>query len=185
MPIPEIEAFPLIDFYSVNVLYAIPRKHMTAKTGKNASDKSTQTTSKKDQDDQQEQKSKSSESPSDEMDMGDELDELLTMLEEEDLTDLDLEQAVEMIDEWQGILSKSKEDGLKEIGSNLKQLKKLLGANKIKEDSLAEVLSSLGSQVDEFANKAERGFKTKLHRLGKALSGEAKDIMSASEDEEE
>jgi hypothetical protein len=158
---------------------------MTSKTGKTTAKKSG-TSSEKDQNkaEKEDQKTQSTDDSSDESDMGDELDELLTMLEEEDLTDIDLEQAADMIDEWQGVLSKSKEPELKEIGAGLKKLKKLVGSSKVKEADLAEVLSELGSQVDAFANNAQRGYKTKLHRLGKALSGEGKDLMSALEGEE-
>lgn len=151
---------------------------MTSKTSENKGKKSSQTTAKKDQHDEAQESKKSQSASSEEMDRGEELDELLTMLEEEDLTDMDLEQAVEMIDEWHGVLNQSKDAELKEIGNNLKQLKKLLGASKIKEADLAEVMASLGNQVDEFANNAERGHKTKLHQLGKALSREGKELMS-------
>lgn len=154
---------------------------MTSKTGKTEAKKSDNGAKKgKDEAIQEDKKSQSasSKTSSEEMDTGEELDNLLTMLEEEDLTDLDLEQAVEMIDEWHGILNKSKDADLKEIGSNLKQLKKLLGGSKIKEADLAAILTELGGQVDTFANNAERGYKTKLHRLGKALSGEGKELAS-------
>lgn len=155
---------------------------MTSKTGKTEGKKSDESVAKKGHDDKdhkgEKSQSASSKDSSEEMDTGEELDHLLAMLEEEDLTDIDLEQAVEMIDEWHGILNKSKDADLKEIGSNLKQLKKLLGGSKIKEADLAEVLTELGGQVDKFANNAERGYKTKLHRLGKALSGEGKELAS-------
>ena len=156
---------------------------MTSKTGKTETKKSNESVSKKEQNDNAQGDKKgqsvSSEESSEEMDTGEELDSLLATLEEEDLTDMDLEQAVEMIDEWHSILNKSKEAELKEIGSNLKQLKKLLGASKLKEADLAEVMTELGGQVDKFANNAERGYKTKLHRLGKALSSEGKDLVSS------
>lgn len=155
---------------------------MTSKTGKTEAKKSDESVAKNGKDDnvQEEKKSKlaSSEDSSEEMDTSEELDNLLTMLEDEDLTDIDLEQAVEMIDEWHGILSKSKDADLKEIGNNLKQLKKILGSSKIKEADLAEVKAELGGQVDKAANNAERGYKTKLHRLGKALSSEGKELAS-------
>lgn len=161
---------------------------MTSKASKTESKKSSESTAKKGEDTsaQEDKKSQaaSSEAASEEMDTGEELDNLLTMLEEEDLTDMDLEQAVEMIDEWHGILNKSKDAELKEIGSNLKQLKKLLGASKIKEADLAEVMTNLGEQVDKFANNAERGYKTKMHRLGKALSSEGKELMSSKSEKE-
>lgn len=154
---------------------------MTSKTG-NEAKKSNESTAKKGKDDsateEKKSKSASSEDSSEEMDTGEELDHLLAVLEDEDLTDMDLEQAAETIDEWNAILSKSKDADLKEIGTNLKQLKKLLGASKIKEADLAEVMTQLGGQVDKYANNAERGYKTKLHRLGKALSGEGKELAS-------
>ncbi|MBW4515773.1 MAG: hypothetical protein KME11_11155 [Timaviella obliquedivisa GSE-PSE-MK23-08B] len=161
---------------------------MTSKTGKADAKKPNESTAKKGKDDsaQEDKKSQSasSEASSEEMDTGEELDNLLTMLEDEDLTDMDLEQAVEMIDEWNSILGKSKDAELKEIGTNLKQLKKLLGSSKIKEADLAEVMTELGGQVDQYANNAERGYKTKLHRLGKALSGEGKELASEQSTEE-
>lgn len=155
---------------------------MTSKTGKAEDKKSNESTAKKGKDnstaEDKKSKSTSSKAASEEMDTGEELDNLLAMLEDEDLTDIDLEQAVEMIDEWNGTLSKSEDADLKEIGSNLKQLKKLLGSSKLKEADLAEVMTQLGSQVDKFASNAERGYKTKLHRLGKALSSEGKELAS-------
>ncbi len=155
---------------------------MTSKTGKTEAKKSNESVAKKGKDDSahedKKSQSASSEASLEETDTGEELDNLLTLLEEEALTDMDLDQAIEMIDEWHGILNKSKDADLKEIGSNLKQLKKLLGASKIKEADLAEVMAELGSQVDKFANNAERGYKTKLHRLGKALSSEGKELAS-------
>lgn len=161
---------------------------MISKASKTESKKSSESTAKKGEDTsaQEDKKSQSasSEAASEEMDTGEELDSLLTMLEEEDLTDMNLEQAVEMIDEWHGILNKSKDAELKEIGSNLKQLKKLLGASKIKEADLAEVMTNLGEQVDKFASNAERGYKTKMHRLGKALSSEGKELMSSKSEKE-
>jgi hypothetical protein len=155
---------------------------MTSKAGKNESKKSNESVAKKGKDDSAHKDNKSqsasSEALSEEGDTEEELDNLLTLLEE-DLTDMDLEEAVEMIDEWHGILNKSKDAELKEIGNSLKHLKKLLDGSKIKEADLAEVMTALGGQVDKFANNAERGYKTKLHRLGKALSGEGKELASS------
>jgi pyocin large subunit-like protein len=160
---------------------------MTAKTGKTEGKKASQNTEDKKQkqsgQDESTTQSSSSKTSDEEMDMGGELDDLLNLLEEEDLTDIDLEQAADMIEEWQSVLSKSKDVELKEIGSNLKKLKKSVGSSKVKEAEIAEILSELGSQVDAFANNAQRGYKTKLHRLGKALSGESKEIMSEQGDE--
>lgn len=114
---------------------------------------------------------KSKDDQSDEAgDEGQELDELLGLLEDNDLTELDSDEAVELIDEWTEILSESDEAGLKELGKGLKQLKKALSASKSKPADIAEALASLGEKTDEYAGDAPRGYKTKLHTLGKALS---------------
>jgi len=105
-----------------------------------------------------------------------ELDELLSILESGNLTELDSDTAVELIDEWHEILSESEESGLKEIGKGLKQLKKSLSASKSKPDEIAEALSNLGEKTEDYANNAPRGYKTKLHTLGKALSNAGKSL---------
>jgi hypothetical protein len=165
-------------------MYSIQLKDklMTSKTGKAEAKKPKDSAAKKGKDNStaeyEKSQSNSSKASPEEPDTGEELDNLLAMLEDEDLTDMDLEQAVEMIDEWHGILSKSKDAELAAIGNNLKQLKKLLDSNKLKEADLAEVMTQLGGQVDKFASSAERGYKTKLHRLGKALASEGKELES-------
>jgi len=92
------------------------------------------------------------------------------------LTAIDLEQATELIEEWQETLSKSKESELKEIGSSLKKLAKSLSSGKAKAEDLAELLTHLGEQVDGSANNADRGYKTKLHTLGRAFKKAAKSL---------
>ncbi len=122
---------------------------------------------------------------SEEIDESEELDELMSLIESEELLDLDPEEAVEMIDEWHEILNESGDANLKEIGKSLKQLKKVLSASKSKPTDISEALVSLGEQVDEYANDAQRGYKTKLHNLGKALSRAGKSVeQSDAEDEE-
>ncbi|MBF2075120.1 MAG: hypothetical protein IGS50_15365 [Synechococcales cyanobacterium C42_A2020_086] len=116
---------------------------------------------------------------------GEDLDELLELLEEEELTDLDPDEAMELIDDWQGMLSKSKDEELSAIGANLKQLKKLLSSSKTKPTDLAELLTQLGEQTDEYANHAERGYKTKLHKLGKSLNKAGKSLQQELEQEDE
>ncbi|MFM7424570.1 MAG: hypothetical protein ACKO7W_06180 [Elainella sp.] len=112
-----------------------------------------------------------------------ELDELLSLVESEELLDLDPEEAVEMIDEWHDILNESGDADLKEIGKSLKQLKKVLSASKSKPADISEALVSLGEQVNEYADNAQRGYKTKLHNLGKALSRAGKSADAAEEEE--
>lgn len=116
---------------------------------------------------------------------GEDLDELLELLEEEELTDLDPDEAMELIDDWQEMLSKTKDEELNAIGANLKQLKKLLSSSKTKPADLAELLTQLGEQTDEYANHAERGYKTKLHKLGKSLGKAGKSLQQESQHEDE
>ncbi|MBD2465325.1 hypothetical protein H6G89_30400 [Oscillatoria sp. FACHB-1407] len=104
------------------------------------------------------------------IDEGEELNALLETFDGNDLTAIAIDQATGFIDEWYDILHKSKEPELKEIGNSLKQLKKWLTGNKTKGEDLVEVLNQLGEQTDNFANNAERGHKTQLHKLGKVLN---------------
>lgn len=117
----------------------------------------------------------------DEVDEGAELDELLSLLEESDLTELDAEAGIETIDEWSEILNDSGDSDLKEIGKGLRQLKKALSAKKQKPQDIAEALSDLGEQIEGYANNAQRGYKTKLHKLAKSLHKSAKSVEKASD----
>lgn len=118
----------------------------------------------------------------DDIDEGAELDELMSLLEDSELTDLDAEEGIETIDEWYEILNDSGDSDLKEIGKGLRQLKKALSAKKQKPEAIAEALSDLGDKVEEYANNAQRGYKTKLHKLAKSLSKSAKSVEKASKE---
>lgn len=113
------------------------------------------------------------------MDEAEELNSLLEAFESEDLTEIDLDEATEMIEEWQDTLTKSKDSDLKAVGSNLKQLKKQLSSGKAQPEELAELFTQLGEQVDSYANNAERGYKTKLHNLGRSFKHAAKSLQQA------
>jgi hypothetical protein len=112
-----------------------------------------------------------------------ELDDLLELLEQEDYESIDMEAATAMIDYWQDILGQSDDAGMKDVAKTLGQLKKSMTSKKLKEDEVAELLTQMGDQVDEVANSAKRGYKTKLHHLGKALRRMGEDSM-VEEDEE-
>jgi uncharacterized protein YukE len=151
---------------------------MTAKQG-NKSKKNPDSVSqtKKDQTDSSRSKSASE---NQDMDEGQELDALLALLDIEDIDDVDLEAATEMIDHWHGVLQQSDDAEMKAIGETLKHLKKSLSNKKPKADEIAELMSQAGDQVDDAANTAKRGYKTKLHTLGKTL----KQVSEELEDEE-
>jgi hypothetical protein len=117
-----------------------------------------------------------------EHDESEELDELLDLFEDDALLDLDPEEAVSMLDEWHEIINQSGDAELKGIDKGLKQLKKVLTASKTKPEAIAEALTQLGEQTDEYANNAGRGFKTKLHKLGKSLNKAGKSLEAQAEE---
>lgn len=122
----------------------------------------------------------------DEIDEAQELDGLLEIFSEHEITEIDMDVAAGMIDEWYDILHKSKDESYKEVAANLKQLKKLLSGKKDQSEEVVELLDELGGQTDELANAAQRGYKGKLHKVGKALRHAAQAIDEAidSDDEE-
>jgi|GEM_PF-2179917 hypothetical protein len=120
-----------------------------------------------------------------EIDEAQELDGLLEILNGHDVAEIDMEVAAGMIDEWYDILHKSKEEPYKEVAANLKQLKKLLSGKKDQSEEVVELLDELSEQTDELANEAQRGYKGKLHNLGKALRHAAQSIDEAIDMDDE
>ncbi|MGL5083925.1 MAG: hypothetical protein ACRC8A_20770 [Microcoleaceae cyanobacterium] len=118
---------------------------------------------------QSEQSKTESTSANLEHDEGQELDALLELLSNEDFATIDIEAAVEMIDHWHEKLQQSEEPNLKAMGKALKHLKKSLTTKKTKAEEITESLNQVSSEVDTFADEAERGYKTKLHTLAKKL----------------
>ncbi len=87
-----------------------------------------------------------------------------------DLTDLEIEAAVELVSEWQGVLQKVKEPEVKEIASHLKELAKLLKSSKATGHEISEVLIEIGEQTANYAADAEKDVKTPVRQLGKQLT---------------
>ncbi|MBD2335531.1 hypothetical protein H6G64_00810 [Calothrix sp. FACHB-156] len=98
-----------------------------------------------------------------------ELDSLFEALEG-DLTSLDNEAALELIDQWYSSLHKAKEPEIKEIANSVKNLKQLVKSGKATGHEIGEVLIEIGDQTSDFAGEADKEVKTPLHRLGKQLS---------------
>jgi hypothetical protein len=86
-----------------------------------------------------------------------------------DISDLDSSSAVDAIDEWVDFLKGHKEEGVKELSSSLKDLKKLLKGKNSDPSEIAAVLNTLGEQTNALGDSAERGVKGPLHTLGKGL----------------
>lgn len=117
-----------------------------------------------------------------ESDISQELDELVQTLQS-DLSDIELDAALGLIDHWQGILSKSKIEGGKEVASDLKELQKMLKGGKATGHEISEMLIHLGEQAGEFANEAEKGSKQVVQRLGKQLRKAGTSIAKAEDQE--
>jgi hypothetical protein len=89
---------------------------------------------------------------------------------EDNLSDLDPDSVVKLIDHWQGLIQRSKNPELKEIAASLKDLQKLLKHENPSGHSVGELLSHMGEQTGEAASKADQGFKAPLQHLGKQLT---------------
>jgi hypothetical protein len=111
-----------------------------------------------------------------------ELDELVQTLQGE-LNDIEIEAALGLIDHWQGVLSKSKMEGGKEVASDLKELQKMLKGGKATGHEISEMLIHIGEQAGDFASSAEKGSKQVVQRLGKQLRKAGTSIAKAEDQE--
>jgi hypothetical protein len=111
------------------------------------------------------------------------LDSLSDALEG-NLSDLDPNSATKMIDQWHGMVQKSKEPGMKEIASRLKDLQKILKYEDPLKHGLGELLSDIGKQTSDIASKAEQGFKVPLQHLGKQLTKVGRSLAKGEDQEQ-
>jgi hypothetical protein len=152
---------------------------MTAKSNKSTKSNAESTDQKKNEKTDKSQTGSSLENQ--DTDQGEELDALLELLDNEDLGDIEIQSAVAMIDHWHDTLDKSDEPEMKEMAKALKSLKKTLSSKKPKAEDIAKLMEQLGSEIDDFATAAKRGYKTKLHTLGKALQQASESLQSDKE----
>lgn len=117
-----------------------------------------------------------------EPDLNQALDALLETLEG-DLTEIDTDGALGIIDEWYNFLHKAKQPELKELASGLKELQKLLKSGKATGHEIGEVLVQIGEQTGNFASEADKALKTPLSKLGKQLSQAGTSIGKAEDQE--
>lgn len=109
--------------------------------------------------------------------------ETLMQALQSDLSQTDPEQALSLVEHWQGFLNKSKEPAAKELASELKELQKLVKSGKGTGHDISEALIRLGEQTAEFADTAEKGVKQLVQRLGKQLR-QAGTAIAKEEDQE-
>lgn len=117
-----------------------------------------------------------------EPEIGQELDELVQTLQS-DLSGIDLDAAMGMLDHWQGVLSRSKIEGGKDLAGGLKELHKMLKGGKSTGHEISEVLMHIGEQTAEFAADGEKGSKQVVQRLSKQLRKAGTSIAKAEDQE--
>lgn len=103
------------------------------------------------------------------------LDTLVDTLKQEP-DKIDAKASVGEIDRWYDLLHKSEDKSLKEIATELKELKQLLKGSKSKGADLSEKLIQLGEKTTAAAANAGRGFKGAIQKLGKALTSFGKSL---------
>lgn len=116
----------------------------------------------------QSKQSSASESKKNSTDILEKLSSLSGVLEG-DVSSVEPDAAFKVIEEWSGIIKKTKGADSKEVASGLKELQELLKG----EDSgheLGELLGHLGTQTSKMAADADQGLKNPLKILGKQLS---------------
>ena len=93
-----------------------------------------------------------------------------------DLTAIEPEAAIDLIDHWHGVLNKSNDDNLKEIAGSLKELKQVLKRKSADASDISEILIRLGEQTTEAGSDAHRGLKGHIQKFGKLLSKAGKSL---------
>jgi predicted RND superfamily exporter protein len=110
------------------------------------------------------------------------IDELMQTLQG-DLSEIDIDSALSLIDQWHGFLSKTKEPDLKELASELKELQKLIKSGKATGHDISGMLIHLGESTAEVSDVAEKGSKQPVQRLGKQLRKAGTSIAKAEDQE--
>ncbi|MFB2976189.1 KGG domain-containing protein [Microseira sp. BLCC-F43] len=88
---------------------------------------------------------------------------------QEDLTAVDVDTATAAIDEWYQQLKGSKNKDLKQIATNLKNLRKVVTSEEADESEIAEILISIGEQIGEYASNADENISDPLQELSAVL----------------
>ncbi|NJO43777.1 MAG: hypothetical protein HC769_30930 [Cyanobacteria bacterium CRU_2_1] len=117
-----------------------------------------------------------------EFDVSQELDELLQSIDG-NLSEIEAEHALSLVDRWYDFLHNSTEPDVKELAGSLKELQKLLKSNKATGHEISEVLIHIGEQTSEFSSNAEKGLKQPVQRLGKQLRQAGTSIAKAEDQE--
>lgn len=128
-----------------------------------------------------EKSSKSATSESkDEIQPAQKLESLSAALQGE-LSSIDPDAALKMIDELHDLVHQSKQPEAKEIATGLKELQKQLKRKEPSGHELGELIGHLGEQTSEIAAEAEKELKAPLQRLGKQLVKVGRSLAKAED----
>lgn len=126
--------------------------------------------------------SKTAGAPQAEFNVNQEIDELSQALEG-DLSAIETESALSLIEQWYGFLHKFKETEVKELASGLKELQKMLKSGKATGHEISEELLYISEQTAEFSSNLEKDLKQPVQRLGKQLRKAGTSIAKAEDQE--
>ncbi|WP_373544568.1 hypothetical protein [Chamaesiphon sp.] len=107
--------------------------------------------------------------------------ESLSVALQGELSSIDPDAALKMIDELHGLVHQSKQPEAKEIATGLKELQKQLKRKEPSGHELGELIGHLGEQTSEIAAGAEKELKAPLQRLGKQLVKVGRSLAKAED----
>ena len=116
-----------------------------------------------------------------EFDVSQEIDELIQALQG-DLSTMETESALGLVDRWYSFLHKLKEPEVKELADELKDLQKMLKKGKATGHEISEALIHIGEQTTNSGN-GEKGLQQSVQRLGKQLR-KTGTLIAKAEDQE-
>jgi hypothetical protein len=93
----------------------------------------------------------------------------LSLLLQGDLSNMDVDAGIKMVDELRSLVKKSKRPEVEKLAPGMKELSKLLQRKKPNKNDLGELLTELGDQTSNIAAEAELGIQGPLQNLGKQL----------------
>ena len=98
-----------------------------------------------------------------------------------ELSSIDPDATLKMIDELHDLVHQSKQPEAKEIATGLKELQKQLKRKEPSGHELGELIGHLGEQTSEIAAGAEKELKAPLQRLGKQLVKVGRSLAKAED----
>ena len=98
-----------------------------------------------------------------------------------ELSSIDPDATLKMIDELHDLVHQSKQPEAKEIATGLKELQKQLKRKEPSGQELGELIGHLGEQTSEIAAVAEKELKAPLQRLGKQLVKVGRSLAKAED----